>query len=359
MRRNKVGAFTALVGAAALALTACSAGTTTPGGGTTTENEGGTADSGSNGGTSNADTLVMKAAFNQPDNHPQYIVLDELGDKLFEATDGAYDIEVFPNETLGAQRETLELLQAGTIEMAYIGGPLLENFNPDFVVFNLPFVFDSQDHQRATTNDPEISGELFSSLEDQSIKVLGAFHGGVRSVYNRVQPINTPDDLQGMKIRVIESDTNIEMLRLMGGTGTPMGQGEVYTAIQSGLLEGGENNELIFYNLSQHEVAPYYSYTRHLMFPDYLLINPGVWDGMSAEHQEIFDELLAEAIEREAELWKEQVGEAKAAAEAEGAEFNEVDAEAFAAVIAPLTDEKLAGNDFTTGIYEKVRAAAE
>ncbi|MDT0166013.1 TRAP transporter substrate-binding protein [Actinotalea sp. AC32] len=351
MRRNKVVSISALLGASLVALTACSAGTTP------VAQETGDA-GGAEAPAANADTVVMKAAFNQPETHPQYIVLDELGDKLMEATDGAYDIEVFPNETLGAQRETIELVQAGTIEMAYVGGPLLENFNPDFVVFNLPFVFDSPEHQSEVTNDPEIVGDLYSSLEDQGIKVLSAFHGGVRSVYNSEKPINTPADLAGMKIRVIESDTNIEMMSLMGGTGTPMGQGEVYTAIQSGVIEGGENNELIYSNLKHAEVAPYYSYTRHLMFPDYLIINPTVWEGMSAEHQEIFTELLAEARVHEAELWKEQVSEGIAAAEAAGAQFNEVDAEAFAEVIAPLTESKLT-NDVTRSIYDQVRAAAE
>ncbi|GGC08583.1 TRAP transporter substrate-binding protein [Cellulomonas carbonis] len=351
MRRNKVVSISALLGASLVALTACSAGTTP------VAQETGDA-GGAEAPAANADTVVMKAAFNQPETHPQYIVLDELGDKLMEATDGAYDIEVFPNETLGAQRETIELVQAGTIEMAYVGGPLLENFNPDFVVFNLPFVFDSPEHQSEVTNDPEIVGDLYSSLEDQGIKVLSAFHGGVRSVYNSEKPITTPADLAGMKIRVIESDTNIEMMSLMGGTGTPMGQGEVYTAIQSGVIEGGENNELIYSNLKHAEVAPYYSYTRHLMFPDYLIINPTVWEGMSAEHQEIFTELLAEARVHEAELWKEQVSEGIAAAEAAGAQFNEVDAEAFAEVIAPLTESKLT-NDVTRSIYDQVRAAAE
>lgn len=350
MRRNKVVSISAFVGAT-LALTACSAGTSP-----VTQETGGSG--ASEAPEANADTVVMKAAFNQPETHPQYIVLDELGDKLMEATDGAYDIEVFPNETLGAQRETIELVQAGTIEMAYVGGPLLENFNPDFVVFNLPFVFDSPEHQSEVTNDPEIVGDLYSSLEGQGIKVLSAFHGGVRSVYNSEKPINTPADLAGMKIRVIESDTNIEMMSLMGGTGTPMGQGEVYTAIQSGVIEGGENNELIYSNLKHAEVAPFYSYTRHLMFPDYLIINPAVWEGMSPEHQEIFTELLAEARVHEAELWKEQVADGIAAAEAAGATFNEVDADAFAEVIAPLTESKLT-NDVTRTIYDQVRAAAE
>ena len=328
MRRKTAVSFAAILGASAIALSACSAGTSPVNTDETT----------SAGAEANADTIVFKAAFNQPETHPQYIVLDELGDKLFEATDGKYDIEVFPNETLGAQRETIELVQAGTIEMAYIGGPLLENFNPDFVVFNLPFVFESQDQQRQVTNDPEIVGDLYDSLLDQNIKVVGAFHGGVRSVYNSEKPINTPADLAGMKIRVIESDTNIEMMSLMGGTGTPMGQGEVYTAIQSGVIEGGENNELIYSGLKHAEVAPYYSYTRHLMFPDYLIINPAVYDAMDADTQAIFADLMDEAIEHEAELWKEQITVAIADAEAAGAVFNEVDADAFREAIAPLHD---------------------
>ncbi|MGO1383436.1 MAG: TRAP transporter substrate-binding protein [Arachnia sp.] len=350
MRRNKTMSISALVGLSMLALSACSAGTTPAPGDAATDGGGDSATS--------ADTLLMKVAFNQPESHPQYIVMDELGDKLSEATEGRYDIEVYPNETLGAQRETIELVQAGTLEMAYIAGPLLENFNPDFVVFNLPFAFESPEQQSEVTNDPEIVGDLYSSLEDQGIKVVSAFHGGVRSVYNSVKPINTPADLESMKIRVIESDTNIDMMALMGGTGTPMGQGEVYTAIQSGILEGGENNELIYSNLKHAEVAPYYSYTRHLMFPDYLIINPSLYDGMSEEDQAVFSDLLAEARVHEAELWKEQVDDAVAAAEAAGATFNEVDADAFAAAIQPLTEEKLT-TDVTKTIYDQVRAAGE
>lgn len=353
MRLNKTLSVTALVGMSVLALGACSAGTAPAPAKSSAGATGAASEPAASG-----DTLVMKVAFNQPDTHPQYIVMDELGDKLKEATDGAFDIEVFPNETLGAQRETIELVQAGTIEMAYIAGPLLENFNPDFVVFNLPFAFDSPEHQSKVTNDPEIVGDLYSSLEDQGIKVLSAFHGGVRSVYNADKPINTPADLAGMKIRVIESDTNIEMMSLMGGTGTPMGQGEVYTAIQSGILEGAENNELIYSNLKHAEVAPFYSYTRHLMFPDYLVVNPGVYDSMTEDQQKIFNELLAEARVQEAELWKEQVDGAVADAEAAGATFNEVDSEAFADAIRPLTEKKLT-TDVTKKIYEQVREAGK
>ncbi len=351
MRRNKVVSIAATLGVAALALTACSAGT-----GTVDKPAGGETTASSDGGA--AATTMLKLAFNQPETHPQYKALDAMGDRLKERTDGAYDIEIFPNETLGAQRETIELVQAGTIDMAFVAGSLLENFNPDFVVFNLPFAFDSQEHQSEVTNDPEIVGDLYKSLDDQGIRVVSAFHGGIRSVYNSDKPINTPADLAGMKIRVIESDTNLEMMRLMGGTGTPMGQGEVYTAIQSGVIDGGENNELIYANLKHAEIAPYYSYTRHLMFPDFIITNPKVLEAMGPEIEAIFNEELATARADEAAFWKDDVKTAKAAAEAAGAKFNEVDAEAFATALEPLIESKLS-NDVVRDIYAKVRAAAK
>ena len=301
-------------------------------------------------------TEVLKLAFNQPENHPQYKAMKEFGEKLNERTNGAYTVEIFPNELLGAQRETIELVQSGTIAMSLVAGGLLENFNEDFAVFNLPYVFDSAEHQMAVLNDQEVVGDLYASLKDQGLFVAGAFHSGVRNVYNKEKPINTPEDLDGMKIRIIESDTNIQMMTQMGGTGTPMGQGEVYTAIQSGVIEGGENNELIYSNLKHAEIAPYFSYTKHLMFPDYLLVNSKLFDGMSEEHQQIFKEELLVAIDREVVMWDEDVKKAIADAEAAGAVFNEADVEAFREATKPVVESKLVSEN-AKALYEKVQAA--
>ena len=338
MKRNKVVSILAMVSISALALAGCSSD-----------------DKGGDGGS--GDAKVFKVAFNQADTHPQAVVINNMGDRIKERTEGRYDLEVFPNETLGAQKDTIELVQAGSIDFAFVAGGLLENFNPDFVVFNLPYTFDSQEHQRKTVNDPEITGDLFKSIEDKNVSVLAGFHGGIRNVYNSKKPINTPEDLKGMKIRVIESDTNLRMMELMGGSGTPMGQGEVYTAIQSGVLAGAENNESIYANLKHDEISPYYSYTRHLMFPDYLIVNPKTMDSMSDADRKVFTEELAAAIEEEAVLWGEEVTKSVAAAEAAGAKFNEVDAEAFRSALTPLIEEKLE-SQVTKDIYAKVRAAA-
>lgn len=318
------------------------------------ETEGGSSSS----GTSSGETTTLKVAFNQPENHPQFKAMEAFGEKLSERTDGAYDIEVFPNEVLGAQRETIELVQSGTISMSIVAGSLMENFNEDFAVFNLPYVFDSKEHQMNILNDQEVVGDLYSSVEDQGMRVLGAFHSGVRNVYNKEKPIEKPEDLSGMKIRIIESDTNIKMMEAMGGVGTPMGQGEVYTAIQSGVIDGGENNELIYSNLKHAEIAPYYSYTQHLMIPDYLIINNDLMNGMSEEHQQVFKEELEAAIEMEVELWDEDVKTAIKAAEEAGAKFNEVDVKTFQESVQPVIDEKLKSEN-AKALYEKVREGAE
>lgn len=304
------------------------------------------------------DTQTLRLAFNQTENHPQYIAMAEAGERLEELTDGALRIHVYPNETLGAQQEVVQLLQDNILDMAYVGGAQLENFNRDFTVFNLPYVFDSQEHQRYVTNDPDIVGELYSSLEHLNIQVLAGFHGGVRNVYNSVRPVVTPEDMTGLSIRVQESTTHIAMLNAMGGSGTPMAQGEVYTAIQTGVLDGGENNELVFVDLQHLEVAPYYSYTQHLLVPDYLIINPTVYEELG-EYQETFDEVMAWAVEREGELWIEKVSEALATAEAGGTQFNEIDYEAFAEILVPFSEGAVPDTDLARALYEDTRAAAE
>lgn len=311
------------------------------------------------GSSSKAKTTVLKVAFNQTEQHPQYKAMVEFGKAFEKATDGRYKVEVSPNELLGAQRETVELVQSGTIAMSIVAGPLMENLNPDFAVFNLPYIFNSVDHQMSVVNDPDVVGDLYKSLEKDHLDVVAAFHGGVRNVYTSKEPIKTPVDLKGLKIRVMESDTNVQMMKYMGGTGTPMGQGEVYTAIQSGVLDGGENNELVYNDLKHVEIAPYYSYTQHLMIPDYLIINSDLLKGMSKEDQAAFKEELAKAVDSEVSMFDQEVQRAKKEAEAAGAKFNQVDLKAFQQAVQPLIDEKTGANENTKKLYEKVVEKAQ
>nr|WP_319513591.1 TRAP transporter substrate-binding protein [uncultured Cohaesibacter sp.] len=296
---------------------------------------------------------VFQVAFNQPESHPQFKAMQKFGEALAERTNGEYKVEVYPNELLGAQKEAIEMTQTGTIAMSLAAASLLESWNPDFVIFNLPYMFDSIEQQRKVVNDPAIVGDLYHSVEDQGIVVLAAFHGGVRNVYRKSGPVEKPADLGGDKIRVMQSDTNIEMMNLMGGNGIAMGQGEVYTAIQTGVLDGGENNEIVYSSLKHSEIAPYYSYTQHLMMPDYLIMSADIYNDLPDDVKQIFAEELPKAVDYEYESFAEAVAVAKADAEKAGAKFNQVDLQSFRDAVKPLTEKKLS-SDVTKKIYSQI-----
>ncbi|WP_026534323.1 TRAP transporter substrate-binding protein [Arthrobacter sp. H14] len=339
MSRKKTYSIMAAAGAVALTLSACGGGGSEAGGGA----EGGS---------------TMRLALNQTEQHPSYITLTDFSERLSEATNG-WDIKVYPNETLGAQQEALQLVSDGSVEMAIVSGTQLENLNEDFKVFNLPGVFESIDHQMKALNDEEIVGELFTSLEDENITVLsGGFTQGARSVYNSKHPINTPEDMNGLKFRVQESDIAQEMIRRMGGSPAPMAYGEVYTALQSGVIDGAENNEISYLTQKHNEVAKYFSYTEHLVGIDYMIINTDVLESMSDKDRKAFQQEWERTVEDFTALWKKQTKEAHATLEEEGAQFNEVDKEAFEEALAPIVEENL-DNKAQRELYEATKAAAE
>ncbi len=332
---------TAVVGVAALTLTACGG------------DDGGNGAAGSSGGKS------MRLALNQTEQHPSYIALDNFSERLSEGTDGRWSIDVFPNETLGAQQEALQLVSDGTVDMAIVSGTQLENLNQDFLVFNLPQVFDSVEHQMSVIHDEEIVGDLYSSLEDSNdITVLGGFTQGARSVYTTFGPVTTPADFAGKKLRVQESDLHIAMAEAMGASATPMSFGELYTGLQSGVVDAAENNEPSYFTQKHYEVAPYWSYTNHLVGLDYLVINADLLAGMSDEDRAVFDEEWVAAYEEHTDLWAEATEDAIEQAEAGGATFSDVDEEAFRAVLEPLAEEFIS-NDTQQELYDAARAAAE
>lgn len=300
----------------------------------------------------------LRIAFNQPETHPQFKALKQFGEKVAERTNGAYKISVYPNELLGPQRETMELVQSGAVDMSIVANSLVENFNKNFLVFNLPYLFDSEEHFLSVMTDDAIVGDLFKSTEAQGFITLSPFYAGTRNVYTKSKPVKTPEDLKGQKIRVMQSDTSIKMMEKMGGVATPMGQGEVYTAIQQGVLDGGENNELIYSDLKHAEVAKYYSYTKHLMMPDLLVINAALFNSMTPENQAIFKEEIKAASEYEMQLFKEDITRALEAAKAAGTEIIEPDTKLFQDRVLPLHEELLTTPELKA-LYEKVRAKAQ
>lgn len=302
-------------------------------------------------------TTFVKLALNQTESHPSFIALDRFAERFSERTDGRWEIEIFPNEQLGSQQEVLQFVSSGAIEMAIVSGTQLENINQDFRVLNMPTTFTSVDHQMEVIREPGIVGELFESLAvGNNISVIGGFTQGARSIYTKDAPVMNPDDMTGQKIRVQESDMHIRMIQLMGGSATPLSYGEVYTAIQSGVLDGAENNEVSYQTQKHSEVAPYWSYTNHLVGLDYMIMRSDLRDAMSDADRAIFDEEWDAAMVEHTELWDEETQAAINAAEAGGATFTVPDQEAFHAALEPIADEFLV-SERQRQLYDTIRAA--
>ena len=308
--------------------------------------------------SANAAETVWKLAFNQPEGHPEMVAVQEFSKKLEAATNGKYAIEVFPNELLGSQKETIEMVQNGSLEFSLVAGSLLENWSPDFAVFNLPYVFNDYKHLQRVVKDKKIVGDLFKSIEPQGITVLCAQYSGTRNVYTKNKEVRTPADLKGLKIRVMQSDTMVKMLNYMGGTGTPMGQGEVYTAIQTGVLDGAENNEVTYYALKQHEVGPIYNLTGHLMMPDYIVTNTQFYNSLPAEVKDFFEKNLDGLVDDEFERFQAQVSKSIEAAQKEGTKVIKADQDAFKKAVEPLIKEKVS-TPSAKALYDAVQATRD
>jgi tripartite ATP-independent transporter DctP family solute receptor len=335
-------AFIATTAIAALTLVACSSGN--PGGGTAAPAE-------------EVEPTTMKLALNQTEEHPSYIALQAFGERLTEATDGRWNIEVHPNSTLGDQAEYIQSVSSGVFDLAIVSAPQLENVSKDFVIFSLPTVFDSIDHQMEVLADDDVVGDLYTSLEDSNnITVVGGFTQGARSVYVKDGAAEQPDDLAGKKIRVQESPVFISMIEALEASPTPMAFGEVYTGLQSGVIDGAENNEISYFTQKHFEVAPFFSYTRHLIGADFLIINTPTLDTMSKEDRAAFDEGWEQTWQEHTELWASETEEAIAGAKAGGATFTEVDSDAFVDALEPLL-KKFITTDSQQALFDAIRDA--
>ncbi|URL02600.1 TRAP transporter substrate-binding protein [Avibacterium sp. 20-126] len=302
--------------------------------------------------TNSVAATEVKVAFNQSEKHPQYQALQLFGEELSKATDGRYKVTIFPNELLGDQRASLELVQNGAIQMAVVANPLVENYDKTFAVLGIPYVYANTDHQEKVFTSG-ILDDLFASTKKFGFEVLTAYTAGARSLYTKGAAITDQAGLKGKKIRVLQSDTMIKMLACMGGTGVPMNQGEVYTAIQQGVLDGAENNEITYADLKQYEVAPFFARTQHLRVADLLVVSEFFLSSMSSEDQAVLKKLAKESTKVEFKLWNEKIKSAEAIAKENGATFVEVDTTAYQQSCKPLQDE-LVQTPEQKVIFEKI-----
>ena len=260
---------------------------------------------------------VLTLAHGLDEGHTVHRAMVLMGERLEAYSGGRMRIAIYSGGQLGSERETLELLQIGSLAMTKVSAAPLEGFVPKLKIFSLPYIFSDRDHHLRVL-DSEIGEELLDSLAVARLKGLGYYDAGSRSFYTNTRSINTPADLEGLKIRVMKSQTAVRMVTQLGGSPTPISLGEIYTALQQGVVDGAENNPPTFHRMRHYEAAGYLSLDEHTFVPDVLLMSKRIWDELSEEEQSWLMRAARESVEYQRQLWQAETEQSLEAVKAAG-----------------------------------------
>lgn len=271
-----------------------------------------------------------------------HVALAALAEDLAARSGGALTLVLYPSEQLGSERECLELLQIGSLGMTKVSAAVLENFAPGYRVLSLPYVFRDAAHRFAVL-DGAIGRDLLLSSLPYRLRGLAFYDAGSRSFYTRERPVRTPDDLAGLKIRVQESPSAVALVEALGAAATPIAWGELYTALQQGVVDGAENNPPSFHLSGHYEVARFYTLDEHSAVPDVLLVSTQLWERLDARQRGWLEAAAARSVALQRALWREATERALAALVADGVEVLRPEKAAFvertAAVRASLGED--------------------
>ncbi len=306
-------------------------------------------------GNINGGKRIIRVALSQSETHPEYTGMEKFKEVVEEKLGDKYEVQIYPNELLGGQTKAIELTQTGAIDFVVAGTPNLEIFADVYEVFSMPYLFTSEEAYFASMNDTDYMEKVYESTDDTGLRVMTWFNVGSRNFYAK-KPINTPEDLKGLKMRVQQSPASVKMANAFGAAASPMSFGEVYTAIQQGVIDGAENNELALTENKHGEVAKYYSYTMHQIIPDVLIANLKFLNGLSDEEKEIFYDAAQQATETEMEAWDTQVEQAKKIAQDDmGVEFIYPDINLFKDKVSNVQQEMLDANPDIQDLYDHIQ----
>ena len=278
---------------------------------------------------------TIKLAHGLDVNHSVHKAMVKMAEDLAERSGGKMTIEIYPSQQLGSERECLELLQIGSLDMTKVSVGVMENFAPKMKVFGLPFLFKNRQHSFNVLDGP-IGKQLLDEGEQFLLKGLGYYDAGSRSFYTKDKPIHAPDDLAGLKIRVMESVTAIDMVRSLGGSPTPISWGELYTSLQQGVVDGAENNPPSFYLSRHYEVCKYYTLDEHTVLPDVLVVGTHIWNDFSPQEQKWLQEAVDASVIYQRKLWADAENEALEEVKKAGVQIITPDKELFSEKVGGL-----------------------
>ena len=245
----------------------------------------------------------LKLAHGMDINHPVHLAMVFLKQRLEKKSGGKLKLKIFPGSQLGAERETLELLQIGSLDITKVSAAVLENFIPEYKVLSVPYIFKDKQHV-FKFYDSEVGASLLKKGDKFKLRGLTYYDSGTRNFYTTNRPIHTPNDLKGLKIRVQKSNMAVAMVNDLGGSPTPISYGELYTALQQGVVDGAENNLPSFYTSKHYEICKYLTMDEHTVVPDVLLIGLDTWNRLNAQEKQWLTEAARESSFEERKLWE-------------------------------------------------------
>lgn len=249
---------------------------------------------------------ILRLAHTQSTTHPVHISMEKFAALVAEKTNDEIEIEIYPNGVLGDERKYVENLQAGTLDLAKVSVNALENFDEVWSIFGIPYVFEGEDHGTKFMDSEYI--ELLYESTAEAVDALGLtwYHAGSRNYYTKDTPIEKPEDLEGLIMRVQSSSIQIETAEAFGGSATPVDWGELYSAIQQGVVDGADNGIVAFTENNLGEAAKHFSFTEHVFSPDILLIKNTIFEGLTPEQQTAIKEAAVESTEFHSENWEKE-----------------------------------------------------
>lgn len=280
----------------------------------------------------------IKLAHALDTSHPVHAAMKFMAEKVYEKSGGQMEINIYPSQQLGTEGQCLELLQIGVIGITKVSAAVMEGIVPEFKVLSLPYIFRNKEHYFKVL-DGEVGEELLAAGEEYWLRGLCYYDAGSRSFYSRDKMIRTPEDLAGLKIRVMQSKTAIEMIKALGGSATPISWGELYTALQGGVVDAAENNPPSFYLSHHYEVCKYYSLNEHASIPDILVVGTRLWNDLNNEEKIWLKEAAMESAVYQRKLWKESEEHALNELSKAGVEIIHPDKKPFMEKVESLYDE--------------------
>jgi tripartite ATP-independent transporter DctP family solute receptor len=247
--------------------------------------------------------VVLKLAHALDITHPVHKGMVYMAEKVQEKSGGRMKVEIYPNEQLGTEKECIEAIQLGYLAITKTSTAPMEGFVSKMKIFGIPYLFRDSEHFWKALKGP-IGKELLLAGQAKGLRGLCFYDAGARSFYSK-REINSPADLKGMKVRVQNSIMSIKMVQAMGGAATPIPFGELYTALDQGVVDAAENNPPSFYTSRHYEVCKYYTMDEHTMLPDILVISTRVWKNLTPEFQQILQEAVDESVEYQRKIWAE------------------------------------------------------